>query len=139
MRIWTSVSSRPPSVKMLPRLRFMPWCISVFVPGVNFSVSRRQFSITEVGQMSSIGRFSPRTRRFLMSAERLHRLAEAHVVGEARAHAEAYEAHEPREPFLRLIGAQPPAEAFGRVHLLERRGAGEQRAHRVYPRRARDG
>ena len=70
--------------------------------------------------------------------ERLHRLAEAHVVGEARAHAEAYEAHEPREPF-RLIGAQPPAEALWRVHLLERRGAGEQRAHRVYPRRARDG
>ena len=50
--------------------------------------------------------------------QHLHRLAEAHVVGQAAAEAEALQEVQPAEP-VALIAAQPPDEARGRVARLD--------------------
>ena len=106
------------SANASPRARSAPWWTCTRSCGVNRAASRCQLPTSDIGQTSRVG---AAVRLVRQQRQQLHRLAQAHVVGEHAAEPGAAEEVQPGQPAL-LVRAQLPVEdsgvATGREPLL---------------------
>ena len=101
------------SANRLPRARSAPWWTCTRSCGANRAASRCQLPTSDIGQTSRLGPAPRRGRPSLgEQREQLHRLAEAHVVGEDAAESGAVQEVEPGQAAL-LVRAQLAVEQSG--------------------------
>ena len=98
-----------------PRARSAPWWTWTRSSGVKRAASRCQLPTRDIGQTSRVG---PRVRLVREQGQQLHRLAQAHVVGEHAADADPAEEVQPGQT-TRLVRAESPVEGLGRGDGVE--------------------
>ena len=96
------------------RSRLLPWCTKKGRVGANLAISRSQLPSREVGQMSRVGRAHVGVLLLAVQeqGQDLDGLAQAHVVGQDAAQAQAGQAVQPGQA-AELVGAELALEARG--------------------------